>query len=207
MRSLRDPLNRRPAAIFTVLLVCGFPACRRDSPPSPAAASEQPSYYPLAVGNSWTYRCSVEGTFQFEKTIEIVSEEVRNGTRFWRTKLSVSAKKASPFYYLFASADGTVFKSAMPDQETVEPVVNAQMKVGDRLGQFVAAGLEKADTPATNLVEALRLENFARDDPAVSAEKRTEWLGRFYVRGIGPVIEADGAGGECVLARYHVSGQ
>ena len=59
------------------------------------------------------------------------------------------------------------------------------------------AAPESLSTPATSAVTAVRLENFGRDDPQVSASRRQEWQGKYYVRGIGLVAEADGLGDEC----------
>lgn len=44
------------------------------------------AFFPLAVGNRWKYRCSVEGEEQFEKTLEIVSRTTKNGVTYYKAK-------------------------------------------------------------------------------------------------------------------------
>ncbi|MEJ2622862.1 MAG: hypothetical protein P8163_22285 [Candidatus Thiodiazotropha sp.] len=47
------------------------------------------------------------------------------------------------------------------------------------------------------------IENFSLDDPQLHEERRIEWEGRYYARGISLVIEADGLGGSCSLKEFH----
>lgn len=161
------------------------------------------SYFPLAVGNYWTYRCSAEGGARFAKTVRLAGESVRDGTRYFRAELRV--RKDKPLvYYLFADAAGQVFSAPTAGRDGSEPLIAASPKPGERIGTWIVGGNERIDTPALKQIEVVRVENFDRDDPQLSAERRMEWLGRYYARGVGPVAEADGLGGECVLTKYGV---
>ena len=169
----------------------------------PDTATGSTSYFPLAVGNFWTYRCSAEGGSVFAKTVRLVGKNVRDGTRYFRAELRV--RKDKPLvYYLFVDAAGQVFGAPAAGRDGSEPLIVAMPKPGERIGTWIVGGNDRIDTPALKQVEAVRVENFDRDDPQLSAERRMEWLGRYYARGIGPVAEADGLGGECVLTKYGV---
>ena len=213
MRPFRDPLSARLAAALALAMIMMGAACRNaptrsaETAAPPMKESLQAGYYPLGLGNSWTFRCSVEGQFRFEKTLSLTSETVTGDTRFFRAELTRSGDNTPFNYYLFRAADGTVFKAPGPNRESAEPLVGSDMKVGEKVGNFTAAAMEKTSTPATNELEAIRLENFSQADPNVAADKRLEWLGRSYAKGVGPLVEADGLGGECVLVRYKLAGK
>lgn len=169
----------------------------------PDTAAGSASYFPLAVGNYWTYRCSAEGEAGFAKTVRLVGEDVRDGTRYFRAELRV--RKDKPLvYYLFADAAGQVSSAPVAGRDGSELLIAASPKPGERIGTWIVGGNERIDTPALKQVEVVRVENFGRDDPQLSAERRMEWLGRYYARGVGPVVEADGLGGECALTKYGI---
>ena len=99
-------------------------------------------------------------------------------------------------------ADGQIVTALKHTLEGREPVIGRTPKVGDRLGKFTVAtvGLSKQKKYAS--VPIAKLENFSADDPKLTEEKRTEWLGRTYAKGVGLIEEADGAGGSCVLSAH-----
>jgi hypothetical protein len=202
MRSFRNSLSWKPPVLAGALaLVIGIADAALAEEPRPAAGPV--SYFPLAVGNYWTYRCSVEGEHQFTKTVRLVSASARENTQYFRVELRI--KKDKPLvYYLFADVDGQVFSAPNPSRDDSEPLITAAPKAGEHVGTWTVAGGERIDTPALKQVDTVRVENFNRDDPQLSAERRMEWLGRYYARSIGPVVEADGLGGECVLTQYRV---
>lgn len=202
MRSFRNSLIRKlPALAGALALIVGVEGAALAEEPRPAADSA--SYFPLAIGNYWTYRCSVEGKHQFTKTVRLVFASARDNVRYFRAELRM--KKDKPLvYYLFADTDGQVFSAPNPGRDGSEPLITAAPKAGGRVGMWTVAGSERIDTPALKRVDAVRIENFDRDDPHLSAERRMEWMGRYYARGVGLLVEADGLGGECVLARYRV---
>lgn len=207
MRPLRDLVTTRYGLLLIAIVIVA-PACRdggkQEQPPSRPGTAPSPagSFFPLAVGNSWTYRCSAEGEDQFEKTVKVVSETLVGGVRYFRVELTRAGDASPVVNYLFADAAGNVFESSRPSPGEASPVVTADLKPGERVGQLTAVAPEQLTTPATSTVTAVRVENFRRDDAGVSASRWLEWQGKFYVRGIGLVAEADGLGDECVLVRY-----
>ena len=202
MRSFRNSLIRTlPALVGTLALIIGGAGSALGQELRPVAGPT--SYFPLAVGNYWTYRCSVEGEHQFTKTVRLVSASARDKVRYFRAELRM--KKDKPLvYYLFADPDGQVFSAPNPGRDGSELLITATPKAGEHVGTWTVVGGERIDTPALKQVDAVRIENFDRDDPKLSAERRMEWLGRYYAHGVGPVVEADGLGGEFVLTQYRV---
>jgi hypothetical protein len=172
--------------------------------PSVSATDVENPYFPLAVGNSWTYRCSVEGKYQFDKTLRLTGTIVKDGVRYFRAELKVKRDPRPLIYYLIADGEGRVFRSPKSSNKERELLITASPKIGDRLGDRKVAAIEKMNVLARAEVEAIRVENFSLEDPQLPAEKRAEWQARFYARGIGQVAEADGLGGECVLSKFHL---
>lgn len=208
MRTLRNSLSQRPVLQTGVLALalgfsCAVAAEQRVTANSPATVG-QASYFPLAVGNYWTYRCSVEGEYQFDKTVRLMSVSTQNDIRYFRAELRMRKDPKPLVYYLSADADGVIFSVPKPGHEGREPLIPVAPKAGERVGEWIVAGSERISTPALAQVEAIRLENFARDDPQLPAERRAEWRGRYYARGVGLVAEADGLGGDCALTKYRV---
>lgn len=76
--------------------------------------------------------------------------------------------------------------------------------MGDSIGELQVSRYEFVSTPATGKIKAVVVENFKPDAPDISADRFMEWRGVFYVQGVGPVVEADGLGGDCVLMEYEV---
>lgn len=197
-----------PLAIAAVILGIN---CGRGAPDSTPMQTSFPgtvadaSYFPLSVGNSWTLRCSSEGRFQFEKILRIVAETKMKSTLLFRIESTTTGEAKALSFYMFELPDGTVYTSETPDLNTRQPVVRAGVQSGDHVGTLVVAAIEKSDfaalVPGT---EVVRLENFSAEDEKLPADKRIEWKGRSFGRGVGPIVEADGSGNECVLERYHV---
>jgi hypothetical protein len=146
----------------------------------------------------------VDGNYQFDKTIRLTSAVVPDGSRYYRAEMRVKRDPQPSVYYLTADASGSVFRSRKPSGEGKQLVITAMPSIGDKVGALTVAATERIDTPAIANVEALRVENFSRDDPQLPSDKRAEWRGRFYARGVGQVAEADGSGGECVLLKFHL---
>jgi hypothetical protein len=202
MRSFRNSLIRRLLTLAGALaLGIGVASAALTREPRPAAGPAP--YFPLAVGNYWTYRCSVEGEQQFTKTVRLVSASARDNVQYFRAELRI--KKDKPLvYYLFTDVEGHVFSVPNPGRGGSELLITAAPKAGEHVGTWTVAGGERIDTPALKQVDAVRIENFDRDDPQITAERRLEWRGRYYARDVGLLVEADGLGGECVLTQYHV---
>jgi hypothetical protein len=161
--------------------------------------------YPLAVGSTWTYRCSAEGEFQFEKTLTAVSELEAGETTLFEMKLDAGGSRPLTFY-LFHDARGDVFRTLKSDGGEAEIVVTADPKAGDRIGNRIAAGIETIDTPALNDVAVIRIESFAFEESASDTSQQShEWRAEYFAHGVGLVMEADGLGGDCVLSHYKLA--
>ena len=161
-------------------------------------------WFPLAVGNSWSYRCSVEGTFQFNKTVRITAVVSEGAKPLFKTEQRVGKDPRPLVYFLGVADDGSVFKTLKASEGTRETLVSAAPKVGERVGDRTVAATERIRVPTVGKVEAFRVENFPFDDSGLSPDKRAQWQARFYARGYGPVAESDGLGGECALSRAPV---
>lgn len=195
MRTLRNPV----ALIAAIACAVFADGAMATGAPSAKAGN---GYFPLAVGYAWTYRCSVEGRKQFDKTVRVTAVVTRDDTRYYRVEQRIGRDPKPLVYYLATGADGTVYSTLTPGSGERELLITAAPKVGDKVGARKVAARERMNVPALGQVETLRVENFSADDPAMSAEKRAEWQGRFFARDVGQVAEADGAGGDCVLSRF-----
>ncbi len=193
MRAFRDSLT-----IAASIAALGLAAFAKASPQTQA---ENP-LFPLAIGNSWRYRCEVEGMAQPGKVLRIVARTVRDDGVFFKAELQVGQDPKPLVYFLSVGADGTVRQSTAAATEGAEVVIAADTTAGTRHGSWQSAGTERLHTPALPNVLAVRLENFSIESPDLPTSKRAEWLARFYVKGVGPVAEADGLGGHCELVSY-----
>jgi hypothetical protein len=163
--------------------------------------------YPLAVGSTWSYRCSTEGEFQFEKTLTAVSELEAGETTLFEMKLDANGPRPLTFY-LFHDARGDVFRTLRSDGSEAEIVVTADPKAGDRIGNRIAAEIETIDTPALSDVAVIRIESFAFEESASNTTQQSnEWRAEYFAHGVGLVMEADGLGGECVLSHYKLANE
>lgn len=202
MCSFRNSLIvRLPTLLGSFAFVLGMGSTAVSAASYPVDSSA--SYFPLNVGNSWSYRCSTEGEFQFTKILRLASVIQRNNVQYFRSELQV--KNDRPLvYYMFVDDNNQVYSTPNLDLNGSELLITANPKVGEIVGAMTVAGNEMIDLPALKQVNAIRIENFDRDDPNTPAEQRMEWMGRYYARGIGLVMEADGLGGECVLVKYRI---
>jgi hypothetical protein len=161
----------------------------------PAAASA--SYLPLAVGRSWTYRCSVEGEASSSKTIRIVGREAAGGEVRYRAQLVTSD---GPMGFLMVERPGQgVFSDEQAPGDPPQPLLPADPKPGAALQGWRLVGPHPVKLPGGRTVQALRVENFDVENPDLSYEETTRWRARDYVRGIGMVQESDGTGASCLL--------
>ena len=82
MRAFRDSLTVcRLAASAAACIVAASPAFADAMPPVDAGGN---AYYPLSVGNTWTYRCGAEGSSAFEKTVKLTAVVDHDGKRYYR---------------------------------------------------------------------------------------------------------------------------
>lgn len=198
MRAFRNSLM----VIWAVCLTASASTATADADPLRAdrRAEAGPTYYPLAVGNSWHYRCSVDGEFQFSKHVNVRSQADAPRTYLLETK--VSTDKALLRTYAKVSATGTVTLSHDLGGAPAEALISATPKVGEKFGAFSVVQLGMAADSRYRGKPQVRLETFAVDDPSVSEEQRLQWRGRVFVQGVGLVEEADGLGGACMLSSH-----
>jgi hypothetical protein len=194
MRAFRDRLKR---------IVVVWQAAAVVLPLTAAAAADQ-SYFPLAVGNAWTYACSTEGEWQFDRTLSLVSVQNIDGHSYFQAELKMSSDAKPLLTYVFSDDDGKVYTATEPSGKSATLLIPADPRVGDAVGDRIVGAIAKTTTPALGDADAIRIENFAADDPGISEERRLEWEGKYYVRGVGLAIDADGLGGECVLSNVHL---
>jgi len=191
----------RLAASAAACIVAASPAFADAMPPVDAGGN---AYYPLSVGNTWTYRCGAEGSSAFEKTVKLTAVVDHDGKRYYRAEMRLKRDPKPLIAYLSTGGSGEVFSVFKVGEGPGEVLVTSAPKTGDRVGERIAVAGEKTRVPALGAVSVVRVENFGRDDPKIPADQRMEWSGRYYASGVGLVAEADGLGGECVLTRYKV---
>jgi hypothetical protein len=209
MRALRDSLNLNLLLALFSLFCFQVSSCSatdskavRNTETRQDTARSAP-YFPLAVGNRWSYSCSVEGEHAFDKTLSITGREVTQGIEYFRAKLQVGddPKPLEMFYFLDSQGDvHSSVNQQTPGEDTL--LVSSDPHPGDVIGRLVASSEQEVETPATGKIQALLIENFSLEDPLLSEEKRMDWEGKYYARGIGLIIEADGLGGECSLTDF-----
>ena len=196
MRAFRDRVSRLVLILAAVAAALALIAG--------ASAAEQ-SFFPLAVGNAWIYACSTEGEWQFDRTLSLVSELDVDGRRYFRSELKMSGDSNPLVTYVFADEGGNVYAATQPGSQEATLILPADPKVGDAVSDHVVAAIVRINAPALGDAEAIRIENFSAEDPNIPEERRLEWEGKFYVRGVGLAIEADGLGGECVLSKFNLA--
>jgi len=199
---------RNSIKAFSILFVCGLlfvQACNAEQSSALLSKSSQAtnSYFPLAVGNSWTYRCSVEGQFQFTKTIRITFAEIKKGHTIYRAEMRVGKDPKPLVSYLSIEANGHVV-TFLKSEDDREVLITASPKVGDKIGEYTVIGIDRLAMKTLPATDIVMLENFQADDPEVPEDKRLEWRGRTYGRGIGLVEETDGMGGACTLSKFNL---
>lgn len=211
MRTFRNPLSHWGALALLSTSVFSFYPCSFAEPVQPNVAGAEGEkaagspFFPMAIGNSWAYRCSVEGEHAFDKTLTVTSAEEIEGKRYFRTELKVGSDPTPLVSFVFTDDTGRVFSTTDPRAGTAELLVTRDPKIGDHIGSLTVTSKETVTTPALGTVEAFRVESFPFEEPGISEEEKMNWTGRFYARNVGLVAESDGLGGECLLVRIHLA--
>ncbi len=221
MCALRDCLTRwRPArgrgALADWAVVCAITAVGAATTATAATEPTHP-YFPLAVGNRWAYRCSTEGTPSAGKVLQIRQRLQQGGRWYFRAELRVGRVALPLVQYFSVDDDGSLRRSlAAPSADAAAGGTDAGQRSGDVLlaadtaagsahGGWVSAGIERLALPALPRTQALRIETFSVESATLPASQRAEWRARYYVRGVGPVGDADGLGGHCDLTAYRLA--
>ncbi len=201
MRAFRNTVTVLALALLSAFSSLALSAAQT---PSDQAIAGGNTMFPLAVGNSWTYRCSAEGSAAFVKTVKLTRSFLHDGKRFFQAEMRIRKDPKPLVYFLSTGQQAEVFSVMQVGDSGREVLINAAPKAGDKLGDRSVAAAEMMRVPALGRakVPVVRVENFFRDDPNVSSEQRMEWSGRYYAAGVGLVIEADGLGGQCVLTGH-----
>lgn len=208
MRAFRDGVNYKIYIALLGLLCFQMTAFSAIDDEKMSKSNRQVSnvielnYFPLAVGNSWSYTCSVEGEHAFDKKITITGVELTNGIRYYRGELQVDNNPSSLKMFYFRDEKGGIY--SMVDRESDENVllISAHPQIGDAIGALTVSSEQEVVTPATGNIKALLVENYSLEQPTLREERRMEWEGKYYAQDVGVVIEADGLGGECMLVNF-----
>jgi len=168
-----------------------------------AAPLPEESFSPLAVGNTWVYKCSLEGQFQFNKKIAIVSVATQNGHAVYRSEMRLGNDPKPLATYLHLDLEGRVMYSLQPDLVESKPIMAVTPKVGDRFDDMTVAAIEPSSLKKFSGVAAARLENYPYPMDG-SEDKQMRWRSKWYGKGIGLLEEADGLGGSCILTSFRV---
>lgn len=202
MRALRNPIGAIGGFLVSGMLMVQLFDSGTVIAQETKTAQVSNSYFPLAVGNSWTYRCSVEGQFQFVKTSSVTSVNDIANRHVYRMEMRIGKDTQPLVTYLSVEANGSVATAVQPEADAWETLVTAAPHVGEKIGQFTVAAKERLTMKALPSMDAVRLENFSADNPDVPEAQRLEWRSRTYGRGVGLLEEADGLGGVCTLAKF-----
>jgi len=162
-------------------------------------------YFPLAVGNRWVYRCSIEGTPAAGRVLQVRQKVLQDGVPYYRTELRVGKNSAALVQYFSIGDDGSLRRSLSPEPAYAEVWLAADTARDTRQGDWISAGVQPLRVPALPGAKALRVETFPFDSPDLPADQRAAWRARYYVLGVGPVGEADGLGGRCDLVFYRLA--
>ena len=232
-RRAPDRLARRGVCIVSAVIAAAS-AAWAATPAAAATTSATTSatthpYFPLAVGNRWDYRCSTEGTPSAGKVLQIRQQVQHGGRLVFRAELRVGADALPLVQYFSVDGDGNLRRSlAAPSpiapasapasapapapargtdvgKRSGDVLLAADTAAGSAHGGWVSAGVQHLPLPALPRAQALRIETFSLESPTLPASQRAEWRARYYVRGVGPVGDADGLGGRCDLASYRLA--
>lgn len=177
-------------------LIAGLAAAACAGPEA-EASDPAAAYLPLAVGRSWTYRCTTEGADPSIRTLRITGREAAAGEVRYRAELAGSGPPLR--FSLFERPGQGVFSDESAPGEAPRPLLPADPRSGAAFDGWRLVAPHAVELPGGRTVQALRVENFDPEDPEVSVEQQLEWRARDYVKGVGMVQQADGMGGACVL--------
>jgi hypothetical protein len=209
MRAFRNRLNLKCLSVLLTLACVQISACTAFAAGESGRSvllgksdNESAIYFPLAVGNSWRYSCSVEGEHAFDKTLSITASEVVAGIRYFRSELRVGDDPVPLIVFYYQNEKGDVHTSMEKVRGKGILQITANPSRGDAIGELSVSSEREVETPATGRIKAILVEKYSLDTPLLNEEQRMDWEGKYYAPGVGLVIEADGLGGECVLIDF-----
>lgn len=214
MRSRGDQAMKiRVVIISMVLCFCCLysysAGAEKDKEPSAThkKVKADDSYFPMGKGYYWKYRCGTEGEFHFEKTMRIISASISKKITLYKVEFKTSIGEKPFVYYLFKDK-GMIFRTFDLNITEREAVITVDPKLGDRIDkEFTIYRNRTVQTSVTGRVNTIVVENFNIEQSSAPTKDPMTWSGVFYAKGIGRVVEADGLGGECVLADYYIDKQ
>jgi len=198
--SFNGRMNMLRAAFFSLLSVVATQMAMAGNAITPLPDE---SFFPLAVGNTWTYECSSEGEFQFNAKTSIVSVATQNGRTVYRSEMRIDNNPELLVTYLHIDLEGQVMYALASDLVDAKPIMAVTPKVGDQFDDLIVAAIEPSSLRKFSGVTTARLENYPypMDGPE---DRQLLWRSKIYGKGIGLLEEADGLGGACVLTSFRL---
>lgn len=196
MRSFRDHMK---PIILCVLCALAVHANAEN-------ASVESPYFPLAVGNTWAYRCSLEGEYQSSKTFNIAASTQNKGQLVFRLEMRVDKDPKPLVSHLFVTPEGLVMEAFNTTLEDAKPLISVSPKRNERFGELKVVKIGPSEIKKYAKVKTVFLENYSAESPNMKQEKYLAWHGKRYGQGIGLLVEADGTGGDCELSKYSLKG-
>lgn len=167
-----------------------------------ASAAVAANLFPLATGNFWRYRCGVEASGSFEKSLRL-SSRMRSGEfDGWSVELRSAGRRSHGF--IWRSRDGVVRTGPRPGAS------------GDIIGTTAASEGSVVGTRTYTRERKRRdLASFGRIwraeayplSPDLDENRQLGWSATWYAENLGPVAEGDGGGGGCRLVSWSVGGR
>lgn len=201
-------MAEKKSASYLLLPLLALFACAAEKSPPPDLAVPPPrvisgpskssphSYFPLASGNRWTFRCRLGEGELFEKTLELRGSQTINGVTYYRAAQILPDGEQT--FYLSRDPQGVIWK-------TMEAAGGERQRFAVEQAGGPNPPRRETKVAAFGEIEMLVLENFWPDDPHLPENQRLEeWQAVYFAPGIGPAAEADGAGGGCELVAYEV---
>ncbi|QPK63333.1 hypothetical protein IVG45_21445 [Methylomonas sp. LL1] len=188
-----------------ILLICLFLwtlSAKSEDQPSKISVAKH-DFFPLEVGNNWSYTCSVEGEKAFEKEIKVIKPVDISGKPGYQASYVVNGVAAD--IYFWEDDSHMIHRTYNRAGDIDEIVISRFAKIGDVLGELKITREALQKTLATGEIKTLVAENFDAESSGLSGDRRNEWRGQFFADGIGLVVEADGLGGDCVLKSYSLN--
>lgn len=202
MCAFRNTMNVKRAQLILLAVLLQVTACSANDDAVNSGLPSTDTYFPLVVGNKWEYDCSVEGEHAFYKTLTITAVENSHGSKIYRGELQMDDGSDPLIQYYSTDSNGAAYTALDKSNKDRVKILPPHRQDVESINGLLVKKDKEVELPHKGKVTAILIENFELEDPKLDESKRMEWEGKYYVRGIGLVTEADGLGGECVLQKF-----